>query len=364
MKIKLLLLFVFTFQCLALYSQDKSLFVANIDSAILWMDRGDIEPAIELLEQTKKMDKGNYIYDYEIGYANYLRKDLKGAAKAFKKATQYDNANDQCYQSLGNMYDILGKPKKALKVYEKGLKKFPESGRIYLEMGNLFWNQKSLSKALYFYEEGIKVDPFFSSNYYRATLCYMNSTEKVWGMIYGEIFMNIERNSKRTQEISKLLFDTYASQIDINPDSTHISFSKQNTINITLEDLTNGLDTKQLIKNSYGTLVYETTMAVSLANQKEIDLSSLYQIRKNFIELYQESYGKEYPVSIFEYKELLIEKGLFEAYSYWILSEGNPEEFSLWHSINQDKWEDFINWFVDNPFSFEKDKSFHSGLYQ
>ncbi len=73
--------------------------------------------------------------------------------------------------------------------------------------------KKDYNKALTYFEKGIEVAPNYSSNYYWCARLYCNSTEEVWGMIYGEIFMNLERNSKRTAEISKLLFDTYKKEI-------------------------------------------------------------------------------------------------------------------------------------------------------
>lgn len=59
--------------------------------------------------------------------------------------------------------------------------------------------------------------------------------------IYGEIFMNLERNSTRTFEISKLLYDTYKSQITFNKDTIHVSFSKNNIINVDKVNYKKGL---------------------------------------------------------------------------------------------------------------------------
>ena len=100
-------------------------------------------------------------------------------------------------------------------------------------MGNVHWGKEEYGKALSYYEKGIEVDPKFSSNYYRATLIYCGSSEKLWGLIYGEVFMNIERNSKRTAEISKLLYDTYKKEIKITDEtSMTCSFCQQMTMDV------------------------------------------------------------------------------------------------------------------------------------
>src|SRR5690606_10686824 len=117
-------------------------------------------------------------------------------------------------------------PQKAIQVYEDGLKKFPLSGKLYLERGTMELKREDLDAALKYYEMGIKVDPNFPSNYYWASRIYSYTTETVWTLIYGELFMNLERNTKRTAEISKLLYDTYVESIQIDSDTSfNLKFS-------------------------------------------------------------------------------------------------------------------------------------------
>lgn len=63
-------------------------------------------------------------------------------------------------------------------------------------------------RAVSYYEKGVYVEPAYSSNYYRLAQLFLSSKDKFWGLIYGEIFMNLERNSQRTEEMSKWLFNT------------------------------------------------------------------------------------------------------------------------------------------------------------
>jgi hypothetical protein len=50
------------------------------------------------------------------------------------------------------------------------------------------------------------VDPNYSSNYYNACKFYYLTVDKVWSLIYGEIFVNLESYSKRTPEVKKILW--------------------------------------------------------------------------------------------------------------------------------------------------------------
>jgi len=335
------------------YAQNKEVAENKKDKARELMDNGQPDEAIKLLEEAKKLDPDNYFYDYEIGYAYSIKKDYKTSLKIFKDVVKYDNATDQCFQMLGNFYDINGEPDNALKAYDNGLKKFPNSGRLYLEKGNVYWNQEKYEEALPFYERGIEVDPKFPSNYYRATLIFCSSTEVVWGMIYGEIFLNIERNSERTSKISKLLFDKYKSQIKIKNDSISVSFSKDNTINVT--DLK---DTSNFIL-PFGTGCYEPILLLSIKGEKEIDINSLDRIRKNFIDnYYSKDFNIIYSNVLFDYQKKILQAGYLDAYNHWILTNGDEENFAKWQAENEDKWNNFVNWFEENGLKLDVNNKF------
>jgi len=212
---------------------------------------------------------------------------------------------------------------------------------------------------LSFYEKGIEVDPKFSSNYYRAALIYCSSTEEVWGMIYGEIFMNLERNSKRTIEISKLLFDVYKSEIKFISDSSFsVSFSKNATINIT------NLNNPDKLKLPFGVGVYEPTLMMSIVGEIKIDINSLDIIRKNFVlNYFKNENNKNYPNVLFDYQNKILNAGHLEAYNHWILMKGDEDNFGKWYNDNKDKWEAFVKWFTDNGLEIDNSNKFYRGQY-
>jgi tetratricopeptide (TPR) repeat protein len=331
------------------------------NKAIELMDNGSPDESIILLEEAKKLDPETYIYDYEIGFAYAIKKDYSKAIEIYKKTIKYKDANDQCYQMLGNMYDYNGDPGNAIKAYDKGLKKFPDAGRLYLEKGTVYWLQEKYNEALQFYEQGIKAEPSFPSNYYRATRLLCNSEEEVWGMIYGEIFLNLEPNTERTVEISKLLFDTYKSQIKFTSDTSFtVSFSKNAVINVTINDLKHF----DQVKLPFGSLIYETTLMLSIIDEKNIDLNSLDRIRQNFVYNYfNKKHNVKYPNVLFDYQKTVKDSGHMEAYNHWLLSSGDPENFDLWKEKNGDIWDKFVDWFNNNKLQLNKDYKFSRDQY-
>lgn len=334
---------------------DKDKAYKQAQYAVELMDKGKVDESINLLEESIKLDPDSFVYQYELAYAKYLKNDFKSSIEILNKIENHKESNDLLYQLLGNSYDNISNPKKAIETYEKGLKKFPNSGPLYLELGIMQLGAKKYDKALDYFEKGIQNAPNFSSNYYRASLLYLNSSEEVWGMIYGELFMNLERNSKRTAEISKLLFETYKSEIQFKSDSTmNVSFAQN------ME-----LDLKSASpKLPFANMVYEFGLVMSIVGEKSINLSSLNNIRHNFLNFYYDkNYDKEYPNSLFAFQKKVKEAGHLEAYNYWILMKGDEEEFSKWKSKNVMKWENFVIWFEKNKLELSKENQFYRLQY-
>ena len=335
----------------------KALEIGN--QAIKLEDDGEYEKAIKLFETAQRIDPDKVDYPYEIAYSYFQLKEYEKVISIAEKLTDHKDAEDVVYELLGNAYDNLGKAGKAIEIYESGLKRFPKSGRLYLEMGVMQTGKKNYNKELAYYEKGIEVAPKFPSNYYRAAKIYCSSTEEVWGMIYGEIFMNLERNSERTAEISKLLFDTYKSGIKFTGEnSVSVSFSKNSILSV------NDLKEPGKIKLPFGVGIYEPTMLISMLSEKSIDINSLDTIRSNFVNNYfMKGYNKTYPNILFAYQKQVKDAGHFEAYNHWILMKGDEDGFDKWLSTNKIKWDGFTKWFRENGLKINDSNKFYKGQY-
>ncbi len=351
-------LFILFITQLSMSQTSKKMALEKGRDAIKLMDSGQINESIELLEEAQKLDPERFDYPYEIAFAYYLKQDYKNAIKRLEKIQDHQNVTELLYQMMGNCYDLLGKTDKAFETYDLGLQKFPNSGIIYLEKGNVYWGKEEYGEALPYYEKGIEVDPNFASNYYRASRIYMASNDEIWGIMYGEIFMNLERNSKRTEEISKLLFDTYKKEIEIKNDTT-ISVSLCQQMNIDIEEVTNPGELKLPF-----CMVYEPTLLMSIINETTIDINSLDRIRSRFISNYYKSGNdKKYPNMLFEYQNKLLKENHLEAYNHWILMKGDEENFDKWRKANDKKWDQFINWFNTNGLLIDTENKFYSSQY-
>lgn len=349
-----LLICILVFVSQNTFSQtNKEKALEKAKEGIKLIDEGKLDESIILLEEAEKLDPEKFNYPYEKAYAYYLKQDYNKAIKILETVMEHKSVMPELFQLMGNSYDILEKPEKAFEIYDAGLKKFPNAGMLYLEKGNVYWNNKDYEKALPYYEKGIEVNPMFPSNYFRAAKIYCNSSEEVWGMIYGEIFINLERNSDRTYEISKLLFDTYKSEIKFTSETTsEVRFSKNMTINV--NDI--GKDKKFKLPFS---MIYEPTLLLAITGEKSIDLNSLNNIRQSFLKNYKTfGYDNTNPNVLFDYQNKIEESGNFEAYNYWLLSNGDKENFDKWMLNNKEKWDKFVNWFTENKIKIDDSNKF------
>lgn len=352
-KITLLLLLVCAIGINATYAQtNKELALSKAKEAIKIEDeQGRFDDALKLLIEAEQLDPESYDYPFEQAYTYNQKKEYKKAADILERLLKHKDVNGQTYSTLGNDYDYLGDREKAIQTYEAGLIKFPKSAYLFVELGNMASMTGDGNKAVNYYEKGIAADPNYAATYYRAAKLFCtSSTEKVWGMIYGEIFMNLDRNSARTGEISKLLYDTYKSQITFPTDGkVAVSFSKN--INMTIDQLTGG---KMPLP-----MVYESAMAIGSANEKSVDIDALNRIRAGALS-YFISMDSKSPLKnlLFDYQKTIKDAGHLEAYNYWILSQGDNEKFAAWQAVNKDKWDAFAKWFTTNPLKITDQNKF------
>jgi len=319
---------------------DKEIAYSKAKEAIKIMDEGKLDESIKLLEESQKLDSENYMYPYEIAYAYVQKKEYEKAIKILNKVKKYKSINSQVYQMSGNCYSYLGKPEKAIKEYEEGLKHFPNAGNLHLEKGNIFLGKEEYQKAIENYEKGIEVDPTFTSNYFRLAKLFLNSSDKLSGLIYGEIFMNLERTTARTQEMSELLFNTYKSSITLGENESKIDFCE---VIIDASEIMPNEDIKLPLCAIFG-----KNFILAIIDEKTIDLNSLSLIRQKFIENYFKEDFKKYPNVLFEYQKELADKNLFNAYNHYLFQIGAQEEFNNWLETNRSDYDKFVEWYTTN----------------
>lgn len=264
------------------------------ETARSFMQQGDYANAILVLNRAIQLEPGNYDITKDLSLSYYMQRDNAKALEIIKPLLDKEDGDDQSYQIAGNIYKQLDQPKECEKLYRRGLKKFPDSGPLYNDLGELLWAQQDYS-AIKQWEKGIEVDPDFSRNYYNASKFYYFSTDKIWSIIYGEIFVNMEPISSRTPEIKSIILESYKKLFS--------------TSNITLP-----ADQKSKFADAYvKTMNRQSPVAMS-----GINTESLTMIRTRFILDWYTEFGFLMPFKLFEFHRQLLQDGMFDAYNQWL----------------------------------------------
>lgn len=331
-------------------NKEKALEIGR--EAIRIMDEGKIQESIAMLTEAKELDPENYVYPYEIAYAYFLANDYQKSIDIATELLTHKDVNADIYQMLGSVLDYNGQPDKALEVLQEGMNNFPNKGSFYLASGVVEYERKNYNKAIDYWEQGIKVEPNYSSNYYQLAKIFNLTDERVWTLIYGEIFMNLEYGSQRTEEISRLMYENYQSSYEPLSDSSgqfHLT-KKGFVINVSDEKALNREKNNLLPLEG----VYSAVYSMSAINFHEgVDIESIYNARLNFVENWYSKFNKQYEHILLNYQQQMKKDGVFEAYSYWLVSQGDIEAFNKWYASNEESFNKFAEWIKANSINID-----------
>jgi len=239
-----------------------------------------------------------------------------------KVLIEREDADVMTYQIAGNVFKALEEVKDCEKMYKKALKKFPRSGPLYSEYGELLWDLKDFT-AIEQWEKGIQVDPSFSGNYYNAAQHYFYTEDKVWSLIYGEIFVNMESMTERGAAMKKLLLSGYKEKL----------FQEA--------DLQKSIDkTKNEFSKAF---LNSMNKQYSVAN-RGVTTEALTMIRTRFILDWYANNATKFPYKLFDFQQQLIREGMFEAYNQWLFGTvENLAAYDNWIKTNTEKYTAFTN---------------------
>jgi hypothetical protein len=207
-------------------------------------------------------------------------------------------------------------------MYKKALKKFPKSGPLYSEYGELLFAAKDFS-AIQLWEKGIEADPAYSGNYYNAALYYFYAKDKVWSLIYGEIFVNMESLSERGAAMKQQLLQAYKEKL----------FAEA--------DLMKG---EEKNKSEFAKAFLQSISKQSSLANKGITTETLTMIRTRFILDWYSNSALRFPYKLFDFQKQLISEGMFDAYNQWLFgATENLAAYENWMKTHSEEYNNFNN---------------------
>ncbi len=306
------------------------------ENAKTFMRQGDYANASLVLTRALAQSPNNIEITKDLAYDYYLQKENEKALETIKPLLENDKADDQAYQIGATIYRSLGQNKDAEKIYKKAIKTFPQSGALYNDYGEMLWSTQDYT-AIKQWEKGIQGDPSFGTNYYNACKYYFLTTDKIWSIIYGEIFINIESFTARTVEIKSVLLDSYKKL-----------FADPNL----LSD----------VKNKNG---FEVAFLTIMNKQNSVVLNglnaeTLTMLRARFILDWYNTYAKKYPFKLFDLQQQYLEEGLFSAYNQWIFGPTqNLASYQNWISTHSGEYDAFTRFQEGRVFKMPQGQYYH-----
>lgn len=291
------------------------------ETARSFMQQGDYANALLVLNRATQLAPNDIDISKDLALSYYLQKDFNKSLEVINPLLEREDADDQCYQIACNNYKQLVLLKDCDKLLRRGIKKFPASGAMYNELGELLWAQQDY-EAIRYWEKGIESDPGYSKNYYNAAKHYHLTGNRIWSLLYGEMFVNMEPFTYRTPEIKALILDGYK----------RLFADMQMTV-------------PEGYKNKFTTAYINAMNRQNSVATSGINPEVLTMIRSRFILDWYYVAGDNMPFKLFELHRQLLQEGMFDAYNQWLFGAvQNLAAYQNWimaHTAENDEFVKF-----------------------
>ncbi|MGJ7030270.1 tetratricopeptide repeat protein [Niabella hirudinis] len=299
------------------------------ENARKFMMSGDIENAVLVLNKAAQTDKNNIDVQKDLALAYYYKKDYVKGLEIVKPLLASEKADVATYQLAGTLYRGTDNGKEAEKIYKTAIEKFPKQGPLYSEYGEVLEVMKNGAAAINMWEKGMEVAPSYSGNYYNAAIYYFKQPEgKIWAILYGEIYANMESLNPKSGNIKNMVLDAYKDLF-----SGNLSQTAANT------------------KNEFAKAVLETFARQSGITAQGLTPETLAMIRTRFVLDWINNYNKKLPYRLFEYHQQLMRDGMFDAYNQWMFGPAsNQAAFEKWAEANKAAYDKFTEFHKSRVF--------------
>jgi tetratricopeptide (TPR) repeat protein len=229
-----------------------------------------------------------------------------------------------------------GEKKKTKNLIQKGLKAYPKSGLLYNELGKYYEAGNDLEYALDSWVKGIEADPIYHMNYYNAARIYATTDRPIWTILYGEIFINLERYTNRSTEIRGLMLQAYKHLPTTLGKAVLPKFGT---------NLAAGEDA------SFQTAVMHTMQQLLPLINDGVTTENLTMLRTRFIMDWTLEYAAQYPYSLFDLHTDMLRDGEFEAYNQWVFGKvENARQYDSWTKFHLQAIPDYEAWAKTNQY--------------
>jgi len=296
-----------------------------------YMARGDLNDAVITYKQMITLAPDKTILYKELGNAFYLSGKFEAAEETLTTVCAKPQADPICYQLLALSQAAQKDPseankkhnqqdKKAIATLQKGLERFPLAGLLYHEKGKILSVEDKPEDALNAWLDGISKEPDYAPNYFEASLCYLKSKKVMWGLLYGEIYLDMQHDSVGDENIKNKLFAGYKTMFD--------GFAPEETPHF-------GKPQRVKTAKNFEEAVAEVYSRLTPVMSDGMSTENLTMVRVRFLMDWFSTYGNTYPFSLFSYDDTLVSYGRFDIWNEWIFGKAESvPEYDAWNTFH------------------------------
>ena len=165
-----------------------------------------------------------------------------------------------------------------------------------------------------------------------------NTTEKVWAVIYGEIFCNLSSDGSHTGHMGSLMFEWYDRALSVKGSSVSANLTE----NAEASQKQPPFEPQFEIAFLMGAVPFGS-------NVKPLSIHKLSDIRRNQLSLLAQQ--KLAANELIRRQQAVLAAGHFEAYNYWLFQSALPDEFNQWLGQHQAQFQAWLDWQSQNKFA-------------
>ncbi len=282
--------------------------------------KNDLANAIMVLNQAVQIDPNSLTLRKELANTYYINNDFLLAEKMIAPLLKRSDADESTFLIAANTYTAMNRTDDTKEALNKGLSKFPNSGILYASKGDYYNKLKKYKTAAQTWEKGIEMDPGYHLNYYNLSKVYYFTKNYLWAIWYGETFVNLESFSSKTEEVKKIVFESY-------------KFLMGELNNQALDGKVNRYENPKNFKESCLKIFDQLRPVVTGG----INPENITMLRVRFLLEWNKKYAAKYPYELIDHQHRLLTRGYYDSYNMWLFGKlDNDKAYRNWTQKNAD----------------------------
>lgn len=321
--------------------------------ALDFMDRNLPESAIQAWDKALALMPNYRPYMYEKAVCLTMTKRFDDAIALLAPIYTDTSLKDRGYQLLGACYDERQDTASSRRIYREGLQAYPTSGRLHFEMGQQYYVAFDRTTAHQWWAKGTQADPTYAKNYYWLAKSFSQTKDLLWGLLYAELFLNLERNTQRTAEMSQLCFEMWNKALKVGDANDPINFCS--------DEVLEQPDPRGPNVMAFP-VAFEYTMALaaSVVTPKDtvtrrLTIEQMVDLRYAFTRAWAKAgLDTTHRNDLLTWNIELQRQGKLKDYLWWLYAYGDKVEMNRFFRKNEQRYDTFLVWFGENGMSFRK----------